>query len=338
LRTVNGVDVFAPFLNIFLKGERNVIVECPVCRTRYRTESTGLIAGNTFFECTREDCHHVFPYIPSFLQEETAPDGSAWSLQSDSDAIADEPALPWHDPQTSSPPTRTKKTRGSPASEEHLMSDPLEDFEDFPAAEAPFVREDAEENSEVDIAPWRQQSRKNETNISLRPLLGFLGTLVMGYAALMLYCLSHLEKTEAILAQLPVLGPLFAERASAQQIALLDLHGSFWLTKDGRRVFAISGRAVNDAAVAARNIQIEGVLYDTAGKVIGQQVIFCGTETAPAVLERLTVREIGILQSLVPPKQLNIPAGQSVNFLIVFTSLPSAPAQFSCRVVAAQFG
>lgn len=338
MRAVNGVDLFALFYNVFLKGERDVIVECPVCRTRYRTDSTGLIEGNTFFECTREDCRHVFPYIPSFLQGDTTSDGSAWSLQSDSAAVDDEPTLQRQDRLASSRSALTEKT---PASAEHLVSfpDPLDDLEDFPAAEVPFVSEGAEENSEVDIAPRREQPRRNETSLSLRPLLGFLGTLVMGYAALMFYCLSHPEKTEVVLAQLPVLGPLFtAERVSAQQITLLDLRGSFWLTKDGRRVFAISGRVVNDAAVPARNIQIEGLLYDTAGKVIGQQVIFCGTETAPAVLERLTVREIGILQSLVPPKQFNIPAGQSVNFLIVFTSLPSAPAQFSCRVIAAQFG
>ncbi|MCS6927154.1 MAG: DUF3426 domain-containing protein [Candidatus Binatia bacterium] len=212
-------------------------------------------------------------------------------------------------------------------------------MEDFPAAETPFVAEGPEERDELDLSLQRERARTGEVIVSVRPLVGFLGILVAGYAGLMFYALAHLEKTEAFLAQLPVLGSLFAaEHATAQQITLLDLRGSFWLTKDGRRVFAISGRAANDAALPARNVQIEGLLYDASGKVIGQRVIFCGTETAPAVLERLTVREIGILQSLVPPKQFNIPAGQSVNFLIVFTSLPSPPAQFSCRVVAAQFG
>jgi hypothetical protein len=318
-----------------------VIVECPVCRTRYRTDGAGLIEGNTFFECTREDCRHVFPYVPSFLEANTTPQGAGLSLQADSDTVEDESIFQLQDRPVSSRPALTERKQRPPAPSEDMTSfpDPLDELEDFPAPEVPFVTEGEEENSEVDIAPRRERSTTNELSFSLRPFLGFLGILVAGYAALMFYCLSRPEKTEAVLARLPVLGPLFtAERASAQQITLLDLYGSFWLTKDGRRVFAVSGRAVNDAPVPARNIQIEGQLYDAAGKVIGQRVIFCGTETAPAVLERLTVREIGILQNLVPPKQFNIPAGQSANFLIVFPDLPSAPAQFSCRVIAAQFG
>jgi hypothetical protein len=83
---------------------------------------------------------------------------------------------------------------------------------------------------------------------------------------------------------------------------------------------------------------VEGAIYGAGGKVLGQRVIFCGTETATTVLESLTVREIGILQNLVPPKQFHVPAGQSVNFLIVFTNPPPAIAEFSSRVVAAQFG
>jgi Protein of unknown function (DUF3426) len=138
---------------------------------------------------------------------------------------------------------------------------------------------------------------------------------------------------------LPLLGSLFTdERFSARHIALIELKGDFWTTKDSRRVFAISGKAVNTAFLPARSVQVEGAVYDANGKLVGQRVIFCGTETTATALESLTVREIGILQNLVPPKQFNVPAGQSVNFLIVFTSPPPTVAEFSSRVVAAQFG
>ncbi|MGH7966968.1 MAG: hypothetical protein ACRERD_34955, partial [Candidatus Binatia bacterium] len=96
--------------------------------------------------------------------------------------------------------------------------------------------------------------------------------------------------------------------------------------------------AVNNASLPARSIQIEGMMYDTQGKVIGQEKVFCGTQTAATTLESLTVREIAILQDLIPPAQFNIPAGQAGDFLIVFANSPPNAAEFSCRVVAVQFG
>jgi hypothetical protein len=166
-----------------------------------------------------------------------------------------------------------------------------------------------------------------------------LGFLISVYAVLATYCLWHLADTEAALSRLPVLGALFTdERFSARHISLVDIKGGFWTTKENQRVFAISGKAVNNAFLPARSIQLEGTVYDTEGKVLGQRVIFCGTETAAKTLESLTVREIGILQNLVPPKQFNVPAGQTVSFLIVFISPPSSVAEFGTRVLSAQFG
>jgi hypothetical protein len=317
-----------------------VIVECPACRTRYRTDGAGLIEGTTFFECTKEECRHVFPYVPRlplegnhtttpFANFSPQPQFLEKSQPFDSEEI---PTIDAEEIRDTPTPSRTPDDSTS-------FPDPFGELEDFPAPEVPFVAEGTEENENLQVAPRQERPQNTEVSFSMRPFLVFLGFIILGHAALAFYCLSHPDETEAMLAQLPLLGSLFAtERASTQQVALLDLKGGFWLTKDGRRVFAVSGKVVNDAPLPARNIQIEGVIYDADGKIVGQRMIFCGTETAPAVLERLTIREIGILQNLVPPKQFNVPAGQSVNFLIVFTNPLSPPAQFSCWVIAAQFG
>ena len=104
-------------------------------------------------------------------------------------------------------------------------------------------------------------------------------------------------------------------------------------------VAAWNHELIDGKKVARTILEQPIVIYRGAsGKVVGQRVIFCGTETAAAVLASLTVREIGILQNLVPPKQFSVPAGQTVNFLLVFTAPPPSIAEFSCRVVAAQFG
>jgi hypothetical protein len=169
-------------------------------------------------------------------------------------------------------------------------------------------------------------------------LLILLGIIVLGHAALGFYCFSHPAETEAALARMPLLGSLFTgERFSAQHITLIGLEGHYWTTKDSRRIFAVSGTATNNAPFSARSIQIEGTIYDTSGKITGQRVIFCGTEIAAERLANLTLREISTLQNLVPPKQFHVPAGQSVKFLLVFTPPPTVIAEFSARVVAAQF-
>ena len=326
----------------------------PACHTRYRTDSTAIIDEHTFFECSQETCQHVFSYTPPVLRGgdreaslSAAPPATLPAEQSDDPPdempVAQSTSRPAHktdssaseqfdEPESFSPPT-------VPRAEGPFFDKEFDEPEQFSPPEAPFFA-DEEEVRDERIALSRPTPKREGAEISsLRPIFILLGLILCGYAVLAAYCLWHLADTEVALARLPLLGSLFTdERFSARHISLVDLKGGFWTTKENHRVFAISGKAVNNAFLPARSIQIEGAVYDSSGKVTGQRVIFCGTETAATALESLTVREIGILQNLIPPKQFNVPAGQSVNFLIVFTSPPPAVAEFSSRVVAAQFG
>jgi hypothetical protein len=167
----------------------------------------------------------------------------------------------------------------------------------------------------------------------------FLGLIVLSGGVLGLYCFYRPDATDALLARLPLLGGLVAgERVSSRHIVLSDLEGRYQTTKDSQQVFTISGTATNNAVVAARTIQLEGAVYDIKKKVVGQRLIFCGTNISPERLTNLTLREISALQDLVPPKQFHVLTGETVKFLIVFTTPPPAIAEFSSRVVAAQFG
>jgi hypothetical protein len=333
-----------------------VIVECPACHTRYRTDSTTVVDEDTLFECSQENCQHVFQYIPPVLRggENEARSANAQALA----ALPEEPFEPMgprdivHELPIAATPAQAgerppRRQLADPESfspgEEPFSQGPFFDKEfdepeQFPALEAPFFAEEDSTEERVSI-PHPAPKSQVSAIVSLRSLLTLLGGILLGYTVLAFYCLWHVEATETALGRLPVLGSLFTEeRFSARHISLTELKGNFWTTKENRRVFAISGKAVNNALLPARSIQVEGAVYDAGGKLAGQRVIFCGTETAATALESLTIREIGILQNLVPPKQFNVPAGQSVNFLIVFTSPPPAVAEFSSRVVAAQFG
>lgn len=332
-----------------------MIVECPACHTRYRTNSAGVIDGVTFFECSHEQCRHVFLYstpairggedehsfadLPSSPPSRVGP-GRAFSnenppylLSSRAARLGARPLLEPLEEQQDSPPPSTRAPLP-----QNRSPQPSYELEDAAIPETPFFI--PEENDDQDISsPWDRLASGPEITFSPRSIFVLLGFIVLGYAALGLYFLSHPAATTAILSSLPLLDIEPADEPMvAQQITLTDLKGGFWLTRDNRRVFAVSGKAVNNARQSARSIQIEGTVYDTQGKVTEQETVFCGTQTATATLESLTVREIAILQDLAPPAQFNIPAGQAGNFLVVFTTPPPNAAEFSCRVAAVQFG
>jgi predicted Zn finger-like uncharacterized protein len=337
-----------------------VIVECPLCHTRYRTDSSQIVEETTRFQCTKEDCEHIFHYVPPLL-EGARPDFSLVTVPSQQDIAppSEEPQAP-EEKELTMPseeifplegPILTKPTEPiekQPRLKERIersapRKSPLaqEDFfQTFTLAETPFYTDvEAAEREQTMVRFSSSSQPDREILLSPGAFVLFLGLLIFSNGMLGLYCFYHTEATEAFLARLPLLGGLVSgERVSARHIVLSDLEGRYQTTKDSQKVFTISGTATNDTALAARTIQIEGAIYDIKKKSVGQRLIFCGTNISPDRLTNLTAREIGALQGLVPPKQFHVLAGEAVKFLIVFTSPPSSVAEFSSRVVAAQFG
>ena len=199
-------------------------------------------------------------------------------------------------------------------------------------AEQEYETDDQYKQGEV------QEYEAEEAFLPIRTVFFLLVGFVLGYAALGYYALSDLQGTKLTLRNLPFVGNVFAaEPFSKSHITLTNLTGSFWLSKDNRRVFAVAGTAINNASSPARLVQIEGTLYNQVGKKVGQEIVFCGNEANSNLLESLTVRDIETLQKLVPPKDFRIPAGQEVNCLLVFTKPPATVAELGGRVVSARF-
>lgn len=348
-----------------------MIVECPSCHTRYRTDVAGVVDETTFFECSQADCRHVFQSVLPVVQidhlpeQDIGPEAALPEVPADdpaftppdslspSDALSAEQNLPeqadqdWSD--SSAPDLATDaEAVGSTVSAVSAQSDRQTEKDHFnparpktgppPSTKAAFFNKDRTDRSRMELVPLPPPTPQ-ETVFSLKLIVLLLGLIVAGYAGFTVVAFSHVEETAAVFSHVPVLGPLLdAERPSARHIALTKMRGGFWHTKDGHQVFAIAGRAVNQASVPVQSIQIEGTLLSVSGKMLGQRIIFCGTETAPEVLESLTRRQVEILQGLMPPKQFRVPAGKGADFLIIFTKPPDRVAEFSSRVVGAQFG
>ena len=353
-----------------------MIVECPSCHTRYRTDVAGVVDETTFFECSRPDCGHVFQFAPPLVQIDHLPEPDVDPEVAPSEAPAADPAftssgdlsssdtlstqlsdadLPtdqdWSDSPSpdlapdgesedaeatgSARPAKPRTSHVAPAQFTPVASRALDTL---PSATDSFSHKDHSDGDRVE-QPARPTPTSHGTVLSSRLPILLLGLIVAGYASLTFIASSYIEQTAAVFSHLPVLGSLLdAERPSARHIALTKMRGGFWHTKDGHQVFAIAGRAENQATAPAQRIQIEGTLLGDSGQVLGQRLIFCGTETAPEVLESLSRRQVHILQSLMPPKQFWVAAGESVDFLIAFTDPPDRVVEFSSRVVAAQFG
>ena len=347
-----------------------MIIECPACHTRYRTDGSLSITDSTLFECSREQCGHVFSYFPEHPRETEEEPVSEDSPMESSDTPFPEPFSASENdhpaPQqsllhTANQPFVTSSLAKSSSSakapirspqETHSFAEDFSEPEEF-SLESPSLSEPLPSFSPSTTTetvrkpepvkratPPRQRSRPMPmTTFSVWPALGLLVLLVLGYYFLGSRWRANITDTESLLARLPVIGSSFvASQFSPQHIALSEVKSGFWVTKDSKRVFAISGKATNNASVPASLIQIEGQLHNIEGEPVEQRVISCGMGTTAESLPTLTTREINVLQGLMPPKQFHVLPGQSVNFLIVFPNPPPAIAELSCRVATAQFG
>ena len=361
-----------------------MVVACPACHTRYRVNGSVTLAGETSFECSQEECKHIFVYNPPVLwkgntssdtdppadlpipdspsqQEPASQNEAKQSLQAEAsrpepapdsrqDVLRDsvpasaEDVPSWKTPQSQREVERSFALQPSvsmaPSCQEEEDEEPRlkfayrdQDEQNEQGAEQQYEQEDAQyEQGEM------QEYEREEAFLPLRTVFLLLVGCVLGYAALSYYALSDLQETKLRLRNLPFVGDVFAaEPFSESHITLTNLSGSFWLSKDNRRVFAVAGTAVNNASSPARLVQIEGTLYNQVGKKVGQEIVFCGNEANSNLLQSLTVRDIETLQNLAPPKDFRIPAGHEVNCLLVFTKPPATVAELGGRVVSVQF-
>ena len=349
-----------------------MIVECPACHTRYRTQALGAVDETTFFECTRAHCGHVFPSAPPTVQVGlfSEPSVKAQPPATDGEPSASvQNTLDFHPAADAQPngtdraPTLRRRNgkRGNGVADDtpslfaHAASPNGATAQNGTAARMSRTQPETltgdgyaddggrrPEGADMPDGGPPRTSRvpaSDERRVSYRSVIGLIAAVVAGWTVISLIAVSNIADTAATVSRLPLLGPLLdAERPSARHVALTKMRGNFWRTKDGHRVFAIAGTAMNEADTAAQRIRIQGRLLDANGRVLEQRVIDCGTDTAPEVLESLSLREVRILQNLAPPKRFSVPAGQSVEFLMTFLEPPEQVAEFSGRVVETRFG
>ncbi len=187
-----------------------------------------------------------------------------------------------------------------------------------------------EKDATLALDPYRGLSA------STMPYLSLFGVLLLIYSLLTLMHQTQPKSVESFIKAIPLLGSsVFKNNHLRQRIALQSLRPSFQTIVGNRQVFVISGVAVNRNPVSVREVQVEGHIYNAAGKEIKRQDIWVGNAISPKIIRDLTAQEISILQKLSPQKRFQIPPEESAGFVIIFLKPNGEIKDFSCRVLSA---
>jgi hypothetical protein len=122
-------------------------------------------------------------------------------------------------------------------------------------------------------------------------------------------------------------------RLSPATVQLAGLRGQYLRVKGDELVFTIAGTAVNGASIPVRGLRVEGWVRGSAEV---RHTVIVGAQPRP--IQDLSLREIGLLQSLEPPNAWSLAPGDAIDFLIVFPEPTEDLKEFGARVVSVRAG
>ena len=245
------------------------------------------------------------------------------------------PAEP--EPPPAPRPRRPRPARPVPGQESLRFDD--EDDEEMP--EADDADGEADDGLDPEPAftmgaePPAQADATRRGGISVRSVFVFLAVVVGGYGALTWSLLDDPDWAGKLTRDLPVIGSSLRDVSTGEDIALVDVHGRYERTKDGKVVFVVTGKAVNQSAETLRSIQIVASLQDAGEHQLERQVTACGN-TLEAKIRELSVHQVSILRSIKPPPDLAMQPGSNCPFVSIFLEVPAAASTFTTEVARAQ--
>ncbi len=345
-----------------------MIIECHHCGTRFRFDERQVSDSRSMLKCAR--CKRVFPApghqsptrprpkppaseanlsfdfddddewrAPELTPEDVPEDGFALNA-------ADEPAAP-----------RAKPRKRAPAAEQTALRFDADDDPDEPEETETAEVDDGGRRDESDDliigedppAPKAPKAPRRTTppaaaartpprsggGIGVRSVFVFLTIVVGAYGALTWSLLDDPDWARRLTQSLPVVGPALRERSAGDAVTLVDVQGRYERTKDGKTVFVITGKAVNNSPESLRRLEIQSVLYNGSAQPLDQQTTACGNPLEAKIRE-LSVHQVSILRSIKPPANFCVQPGAQCPFASIFVDVPPSAATFSSEVSRAQ--
>lgn len=323
-----------------------MVIECPYCSTRFRVEQRRL-RGHALLKCSH--CTRVFP-IPKTEESKPArdrqgrrePENLSFAFEEDDDwqdQTNEDPELPSEqfilnvDPPTSAATTGEAE---DPSSTE-VVPDEREwvEEDEFDDVDAGIDAEDDEiDDVEADTAD--EGVERPMAAMRLKSVFLFLVLVVAGYATLAWTLRTNPAWTASIASSLPIVGDEVAATRLRKSVALVDFRGRYERTKDGKLVFVVTGRAVNQADESLANLRIQLALLGDGDRRLEQQTTICGNPVRVELIRDLSVDQVAILKGIKPLEDIELQPGESCPLVSIFLDVPPGVATFSAEVISAQ--
>ncbi len=121
----------------------------------------------------------------------------------------------------------------------------------------------------------------------------------------------------------------------------INVSGSSYVNGQAGQLLVIQGSAVNNHPTTRSSITIKGVLLDDQGKTLLQQTVFCGNQLNDAALRTMpfaAIEEAMNNQFGDSLSNMNVAAGTSIPFTIVFRNPPDGITSINVEVVDSKPG
>lgn len=129
------------------------------------------------------------------------------------------------------------------------------------------------------------------------------------------------------------------QQARTSKIALVNVRQFIADNDHMQHIVVIQGEAVNEFPTPKEFIRVEAILYDAEKNVLARQEQMAGPSLTIFQLKVLTEKEMQAALNnriAVLTKNVDVPTGQRVPFVMVFNSVPAGLKSFEVRVVDAQ--
>jgi predicted Zn finger-like uncharacterized protein len=201
-----------------------------------------------------------------------------------------------------------------------------------------ITREDMEDKepeaeAESNLFPAPEVSRRRRS-VLVPVLLGLLLILVAGYAAL--YYLAPGRIPEAITFMKPH-SERTQEEPGVRRLSFEGVKGSFVFTEDGTQRFIIMGSVVNNYPAPRSFIRLKASILDEHGGIVTSRVVFAGN---PFTQGELVGRPMDFLEERSnrpggeEGRNIAVPTGGRVPFMVVFQDLPENISEFTVEGVS----
>lgn len=121
----------------------------------------------------------------------------------------------------------------------------------------------------------------------------------------------------------------------------INIIGSSYVNGQAGQMLVIQGKAINNHPTTRSAITIKGMLLDAQGNTLLQQTVFCGNQLDDAALSSMpfaAIEEAMNNQFGSSLSNMNVAAGASIPFTIVFRNLPAGIASINVEVVDSKPG